>query len=649
MKQLNNMILLAMFMSMVSISAKAQQTSMTVDNQSPGWLSSKIGYGDQQTVENLKITGYLNGTDFNFLIDLDNNQKLRTLDLSDANIVHGGDPIIFRNDPHNNIYQDTKTEDNVVRRLFDKFSNLQKLLTPKSVTEFSSKLQIDSVILYGQFNRVSIYYNNRMNYLELTEGLDSVSLRDNGSYTTIIRPWRSMKKLILPSTLTKLANLELETNNKGNIVSKIEHPELLRFINCNIEGGDTIFVPRGTTESYKQTIFNVFKNIVELAPPASIKLNKTHLKLYKEDKAPLSVSLIPADAYYKGLIWKSTDENVAAVSHTGEIVAVGCGTASVIVCSDKDESIADTCIVNVYEHTTGVSISNSNIELNIGSSIELSANTLPLNTSDNEIVWSSSNKDVVMVDENGKVTALMMGTCIITATALDGGSKAECIVTVIQPAKTLSLNKHTVSIRVGNIEELIAIVSPDNTTDKSVSWCSRNDDVAEVKSSGIVIAKKAGKTFIVSWANSNSEAKDSCEITVLQPVLGISVSDTSLSFEGIGGIKQLKATVMPDDASDKSVRWDSSNKSVCTVSSSGMVVAVGMGTSVVSVTTVDGGYVAVCIVTVNETNGIMTMDINTLSGNETIYDVQGNRIDKLQRGINIIRMNDGTTKKIFVK
>ena len=229
-----------------------------------------------------------------------------------------------------------------------------------------------------------------MNYLELTEGLDSVSLRDNGNYSTI-QPWRSMKKLILPSTLTLLANLKLDQSCKGNIVSKIEHPELLSFINCNIGGGDTIFVPRGTTERYKQTQFNVFKNIVELAPPTSINLNKTFLKLYKEEKAPLSVSLIPADAYYKGLVWESTDENVVSVSQTGEVVAMGYGTASVIVCSDKDESIADTCIVNVYEHTTGVSISNSTIELNIGSSTELSVNTLPLETSDNEMSLYASH------------------------------------------------------------------------------------------------------------------------------------------------------------------------------------------------------------------------------------------------------------------
>ena len=166
---------------------------------------------------------------------------------------------------------------------------------------------------------------------------------------------------------------------------------------------------------------------------------------------------------------------------------------------------------------------------------------------------------------------------------------------------------------------------------------------------GVVTAKKGGKTFIVAWANSNPDAKDSCEVTVLQPVTGISVSDASLSFDGIGGVKQLSATVQPEDASDKSVRWESSNTAVCTVSSSGIVVAVGVGVSVVYVTTVDGGYVAVCIVTVKESDGIMTIDVDALTGNETIYDVQGKRISKLQHGINIIRMTDGTTRKVVVE
>ena len=69
----------------------AQNTTLEVDNQYPGWLSSKIPFKDQASVQNLTVTGYINGTDVKFIKELINNRQLLHLDLSDANIVAGGD------------------------------------------------------------------------------------------------------------------------------------------------------------------------------------------------------------------------------------------------------------------------------------------------------------------------------------------------------------------------------------------------------------------------------------------------------------------------------------------------------------------------------------------------------------------------------
>ena len=68
--------------------ANAQATDLVIDCQTPGWLSSKINYGDQQTVKNLKVTGYVNATDLRFVGTLISNQQLDgKLDLSNCNIV----------------------------------------------------------------------------------------------------------------------------------------------------------------------------------------------------------------------------------------------------------------------------------------------------------------------------------------------------------------------------------------------------------------------------------------------------------------------------------------------------------------------------------------------------------------------------------
>lgn len=70
------------------ITAYSQVTDLVVDCQTPGWLSSKINYGDQQTVKNLKVTGYVNATDLRFIGTLISNQNLDgKLDLSNCNIV----------------------------------------------------------------------------------------------------------------------------------------------------------------------------------------------------------------------------------------------------------------------------------------------------------------------------------------------------------------------------------------------------------------------------------------------------------------------------------------------------------------------------------------------------------------------------------
>ena len=81
--------ILTLFMLTISyMLCGAQATSLTIDNQTPGWLSSKINYGDQQTVENLTITGYINSTDLSFIGTLIQKQKLsKSVDLSEATSV----------------------------------------------------------------------------------------------------------------------------------------------------------------------------------------------------------------------------------------------------------------------------------------------------------------------------------------------------------------------------------------------------------------------------------------------------------------------------------------------------------------------------------------------------------------------------------
>ena len=92
----------------------------------------------------------------------------------------------------------------------------------------------------------------------------------------------------------------------------------------------------------------------------------------------------------------------------------------------------------------------------------------------------------------------------------------------------------------------------------------------------------------------------------------------------------LKATVAPEDATDKSVTWDSDNETVATVVD-GVVTAVAEGTANITVTTTDGGFKATCVVTARIVDGVM--NIQVLDTNAPMYDVLGRQVDKNYRGI----------------
>ena len=196
---------------------------------------------------------------------------------------------------------------------------------------------------------------------------------------------------------------------------------------------------------------------------------------------------------------------------------------------------------------------------------------------------------------------------------------------------------------------MIATITPSDLPNKNVTWTSSNTSVATVSNAGIVTPIANGTATITATTTDGSNLSAFCEVTVSipVPVTGVTLNQSSLQFDYIGEIANLEATVLPENADNKKVKWTSSNESVCIVSN-GMVVAVGMGTSVVIATTEDGGFMAVCVVTVTSATGISSVEQNDGMMSK-IYDINGLMQKQLQKGINIIQFKDGTKKKVLIK
>ena len=153
-------------------------------------------------------------------------------------------------------------------------------------------------------------------------------------------------------------------------------------------------------------------------------------------------------------------------------------------------------------------------------------------------------------------------------------------------ASAAKLNKTSISLNVGKTYTLKA-----TGTKGKITWTSSNKSVATVSSKGAVKAKKKGTAVITA---KYGKKKLTCKVTVKQPVKSIKLNKTSATLKK-GKSLTLKATISPSSANNKAVTWSSSNKKVATVSSKGVVKAVGNGTATITVKAKDGsGKKATC-------------------------------------------------------
>ena len=180
---------------------------------------------------------------------------------------------------------------------------------------------------------------------------------------------------------------------------------------------------------------------------------------------------------------------------------------------------------------------------------------------------------------------------------------------------SVSLNKNSTTLSVGDYETLVATVLPNNATNKNLSWGTSNQSVASISQSGRITAVSAGSCTVTAYATDGSNKYAPCSVTVTGQnirVNGVTLDKASLVISR-GSTYTLTATIQPPGASNQNVTWDAADPRIATVSSSGLVTAVALGTTTVTVTTADGGYTAQCSVTVTATGSMSAENVTVKS------------------------------------
>ena len=283
--------------------------------------------------------------------------------------------------------------------------------------------------------------------------------------------------------------------------------------------------------------------------------------------------------------WTTSAPSVATVSASGLVTAVAAGSVTLSATSEGKSGSA-TVTVNVVAVAT-VTIAPASASVTVGATTQLTATTKDAAgnvLTGRTVTWSSSAPGVATVSSSGLVTAVAAGSATITATS-EGQSGTSAITIAPVPVASVSVAPATKLLRVGTSGPLTATTkdaSGNVLTGRVVTWSSNATSVATVSTAGLVTAVGVGSATITATSEGQS---GTATITVtLVPVSSVTVSPASGGVN-IGATLQLSATTK-DSAGNvltgRVVTWSSSALAIATVSGSGLVNGVIVGSATIT-------------------------------------------------------------------
>jgi uncharacterized protein YjdB len=309
------------------------------------------------------------------------------------------------------------------------------------------------------------------------------------------------------------------------------------------------------------------------------------------NKLQLFATVIPDDTTDKTVTWTSSDKSVATVSNKGVVTGLKVSKDPVIITATTSNGISAECYVTVSEPVTGIKVSPTKKTIYVGNTFTIKKTVYPLgNDSVNKnVTWKSSNKKVATVDANGKVTPKAGGKCTITCTTEDGGFIAKCKVTVKEKVSSILLNKKTLTMTVGSKFQMRATVLNKTATNRAITWASSNPKIVSVTPEGKLTANKTGTAKITVTAQDGSKVKAVCKVTVVRKCTSLKLNKSYITLITGYQYRTLKATVRPKSATNRRLRFTSSNPSIVSVNkNTGTMFAESAGTAFITVRTTDG-------------------------------------------------------------
>lgn len=411
--------------------------------------------------------------------------------------------------------------------------------------------------------------------------------------TQIVTPILTPENVTDPNVTWTMANPEIATVSAAGVITGVAPGTT--FVTCTTSN-------KNVSIQYPVTVLN---------PVEGIELNYTELVVKKGTVFFLSANVLPEDAADRTVTWSTSDEGICTVDDLGMVTANSTGVCVIRATSNDNPEIWAECRVTVTESVAGITLNYREKTIDIGETFVLKATVLPSDANDRGVTFTSSNPAIATVNEDGLVTGVSGGTTIIVVRTNDRGLIATCTVTVQQDITGITFDVTDMYLPKGETRKISYTITPANATIQDLEWSSSDPSIAFVDSEGYVHGVALGEVTITATAKDGTKISATCKVTVINPITEIRLSETSLIMME-GDEHTLTYIISPQNATITDVKWTSSDVSVATVNSLGIVKALREGETRIRVEATDNsGVYAECIVIVKPYIPITSINLNS--------------------------------------
>lgn len=443
----------------------------------------------------------------------------------------------------------------------------------------------------------------------VTAPITSITIDKGTDYrTTMAEGIVQMKAIYQPANATNVELIWTSSDEKVATVDEFGRVTLLRE-------GDTYISVR-PADNPNNVHADCFLHIVE-NPITQITPNVTELSMIAGDSYEVAVNILPENPSDRTLQWTSSNESIATVAG-GVITAVSAGEAVISIAGGRvgrpvtagsGESYIPpvTIRVKVRNRLQNIEFGQKVMYVPLGGTQELTVLFTPDVNINDKLIWNSSDTSIVTVSDEGVLTGVAVGSAMVTCYAEDLGPDRliSCMVYVtdqtIIPAAGLTLLPEESTLEVGQTLQMDAVFEPADTTNKYIQWSSSDENIATITPEGLVTAVEVGEATITAIYTDTPDGQPwilYSKITVIPATVeatGFDITPDSMNIK----VKEhftITPVFTPENTTDKSVEYQTTDESVATVSEKGVVTGVGAGDCIIQCQSNSGGFIATCAV-----------------------------------------------------